>query len=71
MSNSVTHISKETTWVNKNEIRRRNKFQAFRDRNKCGNNVWKRVDVHTQILQCKQTGERCSITNCPCFSKQS
>lgn len=71
MSNQFSPIGNASGWVPKNEKRRRKKFQALRDRNKCGNNVWKRVDARTQMLICGLTNEKCGISTCPIFNKQS
>lgn len=71
MSKNVRHKSYSDTLKDKRAEKRQRQYARMRNNNECGNNEWKRVDLHTQILMCKQTGERCNMAACPCFSKQS
>jgi hypothetical protein len=71
MSNQISPIGNASGVVLKITKRIKKKFQTLRDRNKCGNNVWKRVDARTQILICGLTNEKCGISTCPIFNKQS
>lgn len=71
MSKHDTHKSFADIWKDKREEKRQRQYARMRDNNECGNNLWQRKDDKTLVLLCQQTGERCSMNNCPCFSKQS
>ena len=71
MSKHGKHKSFTEIWRDNVRTRCQNKYIRMRNENLCGNNEWKRVDLHTQTLMCKQTGERCNMATCPYFSKQS
>ncbi len=71
MSKHNTHKSFSEMRNDKYEEKRQRQYVRMRDNNECGNNLWHRKDNKTLVLLCKQTGERCNMNNCPCFSKQS
>ena len=71
MSKHNTHKSFTDIWNDKREEKRQRQYVRMRNNNECGNNLWQRKDDKTLVLLCQQTGERCNMATCPCFSKQS
>ena len=71
MSKKIRYKYFSYIWKDESEEKRRRQFVNMRDNNRCGNNLWQRKDGKTLVLLCQQTGERCNMNHCPCFSKQS